>query len=126
MKQWRKEWLPCLESLLTRFCDTQGQNKGIKDFITVLLLYRDYCADEIEAAVELALEVHISSSEGVKHLLLHSQPEVAVQPLPRWPSLPSPDVSRYGQLHAGTGTGTEVGVRAATEPVSPTATGGEL
>jgi len=94
----------------------------------VLLLYRDYCADEIEAAVELALEVHISSSEGVKHLLRHSQPEVAVKPLPQWPSLPSPDVSRYGQLQAGagTGTGTEVGVRAATEPVSPTATGGEL
>ena len=138
LRQWRKTWAPCLELLLRRFCESQGQNKGIKDFITVLLLYRDYRADEIEAAVELALETHISSSEGVKHLLLHSHPEVAVKPLPQWPCLPSPDVSRYAQLHAGTGTGTgtgagtgtgtgtEVRVRAATEPVSPTATGGEL
>jgi transposase len=119
MKQWRKEWPPCLESLLTRFCDTQGQNKGIKDFITVLLLYKEYRGDEIEAAVELALEAHISCSEGVKHLLLHSGPEVAVKPLSKWPSLPSPDVSRYGQLQAGR----DGEVEAVPGTVSPT--GGE-
>lgn len=107
IKQWRKAWPSCLESLLRRFCEAQGQNKGIKDFITVLLLYQEYGAEEIEAAIELALETYISSSEGVKHLLLYSQPEPVVEPLSQWSSLPAPDVSRYDQLHAGTTTETE-------------------
>jgi transposase len=98
LKQWRKTWPACLEALLRRLCDTQGQNKGIKDFITVLLLYQDYPADDIEAAVELALETHISSSEGVKHLLRYSQPEAGVEPLSQWSSFPPPDVSVYTQL----------------------------
>jgi hypothetical protein len=100
LKQWRKSWPPSLEELLRRFCETQGENKGIKDFIRVLLLYQDHHGDEIEAAVELALETQLSSSEGVKHLLLYSQPEVLREPLSQWSSLPSPDVSLYGQLQA--------------------------
>lgn len=107
IKQWRPTWAPCLEALLSRFCETQGQNKGIKDFIAVLLLYRDYCPKEIEAAVEGALQARISTSEGVKHLLVHAQPEAAIEPLSQWASLPSPDVSIYGQLHAGTDTATD-------------------
>ena len=125
IKQWRKEWPPCLESLLTRFCDTQGENKGIKDFITVLLLYKDYRADEIEAAVELALEVHISSSDGVKHLLLYSVPEGVAEPLSKWPCLPTPDVSLYGQLQAGAGAGAETETEVEAGTLTGSTTGGE-
>ncbi len=99
LNQWRTQWPVCLESLLRRFCESQGQNTGIKDFITVLLLYKDYGADEVEAAVELAVENHISSSEGVKHLLLYSQPECVAEPLSQYSSFPPPDVSVYNQLH---------------------------
>lgn len=38
LNQWRKQWPGSFESLLRRFCESQGQNKGLKDFITVLLL----------------------------------------------------------------------------------------
>jgi len=31
-----------------------GEDKGIKDFINVLMLYREHKAEEIEAAAELA------------------------------------------------------------------------
>jgi hypothetical protein len=101
LKQWRKAWPSSLESLLRRFCEAQGENKGIKDFITVLLLYQEYVADEIEAAVELALDRHLSSSDGVKHLLRYFQPDaIIIEPLSQWACLPLPDVSVYGQLHA--------------------------
>lgn len=52
IKQWREHWPVCLEALLKRFCQRLGRTHGIKDFICVLLLYRGYSADEIEAAVE--------------------------------------------------------------------------
>jgi hypothetical protein len=51
--------------------------------------------------VELALEAHVSSHEGVKHLLEHLGPEVTSTPLPEWTSLPAPDLQGYGQLQAG-------------------------
>jgi hypothetical protein len=100
MKQWRTCWPSSLEALLKRFCQSQGPSRGIKDFIDVLLLYRDDPAGEVEAAVELALEYHLSASAGVKHLLLHSGPEPSVESLSQWPSLPPTDISADGQLQA--------------------------
>jgi hypothetical protein len=99
IRQWRKSWPPALEALRERFCCAQGTTKGIKDFITVLMFYRDYEAAEIEDAVKRAVEHHISTSEGVRHLLgsAHSS-EATITPLGSWPSLPTPDVSAYGQL----------------------------
>lgn len=55
MRQWRESWPESLDLLLERFCQTQGETKGIKDFISVLFFYRDHDADEVEAAIELAL-----------------------------------------------------------------------
>jgi hypothetical protein len=97
--QWRQVWPECLEKLLERFQKTQGETDGIKDFISILMLYRDHRADEVQAAIELALENHISSSEGVKHILLHSGPDTAaVAPLSNWPATITPNVTVYGQL----------------------------
>lgn len=99
IRQWRQSWLPSLNALLDRFCYTQGETKGIKDFVTVLMFYRDYNAGEMEAAVDLALKHHISSSDGVRHLLTYTNGTVAaIAPLASWPSLPAPDISIYGQL----------------------------
>jgi transposase len=100
IRQWRAKWPSCLERLLERFQQSQGETKGIKDFISVLMLYRDYRADEVEAAVEKALEVRISCSQGVKHLLLSSCKNSSGSPqsLDSWPALPPADVSVYGQL----------------------------
>jgi transposase len=100
IKQWRTCWPPSLEALLERFCQDQGQSRGIKDFISVLLLYREHPAGDVEAAVELALEYHLSDSAGVKHLLEHSDPESSHGSLLQWPSLPPTDISVYGQLQA--------------------------
>lgn len=99
IRQWRESWPESLHVLLERFCRAQGESKGIKDFISVLMLYRDHQAEEIESAVELAGKNNISTSEGVRHLLTHAaDAATAIAPLTAWSSLPAPDVSVYGQL----------------------------
>lgn len=99
IRQWRASWPECLKQLQDRFCEAQGNTKGIKDFIAVLMLYRSFTATEVETAVKLALEKGLSSSEGVRHLL-HASLEVkqSAPVLSGWKSLPPTDVSQYGQL----------------------------
>jgi len=99
IRQWRKSWPQSLNKLLERFCSAQGETKGIKDFIAVLMLYRDYAANEIEAAILLSLENNISASDGVRHLLIYTGgTDANIAPLALWPSLPPPDIAVYGQL----------------------------
>lgn len=99
IRQWRESWPESLHVLLDRFCRAQGESKGIKDFINVLMLYRDHKAEEIESAVELAGKNNISTSEGVRHILTHAaDAATAIAPLSAWSSLPAPDVAVYGQL----------------------------
>lgn len=99
IRQWRKHWPECLQKLQERLCRSQGETKGTKDFITVLMLYRNYEASEVETAVELALENNISSSQGVRHLLLYTNGvESTISALQGWDSLPPADIAKYGQL----------------------------
>ena len=99
IRQWQKSWPKALNTLLERFCGAQGTTKGIKDFIAVLMFYRNYAAGEIEAAVELAIENSLSTSDGVRHLLAYTGgADATIAPLASWPSLPPPDIAVYGQL----------------------------
>lgn len=107
IRQWRENWPESLHRLLERFCLAQGEAKGIKDFVTVLMLYRDHEVCEMEAAVELAARSRVSTSDGVRCLLVRAgkaEPQIAplavTSPtLPRECSiLPPPDVAAYGQL----------------------------
>jgi transposase len=98
IRQWRQHWPPALERLLARFQASQGETGGIKDFVNVLLLYREHPAAAIQAAVELALEHQISSSAGVRHILLHTHGTPTPAPLSQWPATLPPDLSVYRQL----------------------------
>ncbi len=99
--QWRKIWPASLEKLLTRLCQSLGETKGIKDFINVLMLYRTFDAEDITAAVEMALESSISSSDGVHHLLLFARDTESHAPsLAQWDSLPPTNMEQYSQLEA--------------------------
>ena len=95
---WRKSWPPSLEKLLDKLTASHGRTKGIKDFISILELYCKHDVSDVEAAVELALEYHVSSAEGVKHILLHSVADAVPASLGGWPEAPIPDVSIYSQL----------------------------
>lgn len=99
IRQWREMWPESLHLLLKSFCSAQGETKGIKDFISVLMFYREHQASEVEAAVELALENNIRTSEGVRHVFIYTnEPDACIAPLANWPSMPPPDVTVYGQL----------------------------
>jgi len=98
MRRWRPAWPACLERLLAKFREKQGETSGIKDFIGILMLYRDYPPEDIEAAVELALGNSVSTSDGIKHMLIYSGKEEHFEPLAGWPATLVTDVARYAQL----------------------------
>lgn len=99
IQQWREIWPKSLHLLLERFRRAQGETNGIKDFITVLMFYRNYTASEIEAAVDLAIENNLSTSDGVHHILAYTGgPNTTIAPLTSWSTLPPPDIAVYGQL----------------------------
>ena len=99
IRQWRKNWPKSLEKFLNRLCQAQGETKRTKDFIAVLMRYRNYEADEVETAVEMALENNLSSSQGVRHLLIYANGVESISStLSGWDSLPAADVKHYGQL----------------------------
>ena len=63
------------------------------------MLYRNHEASEVETAVALALEHNISSSQGVRHLLIYAnEVENITNSLDGWESLPPTDIDRYEQL----------------------------
>jgi len=99
IRQWREMWPESLNLLLKSFTTAQGETRGVKDFISVLMLYREHSVDEVEAAVDLALENNIRTSDGVRHILIYANDtDTGIIPLDNWPSLPPPDVTVYGQL----------------------------
>ncbi len=98
IRQWRKTWPYCLERLLEQFCQKQGHTKGIKDFISVLMLYKDHAVCDIESAVEKALTANTGSSHAVEHILKSSQHDPSFVTLENWQTLPPPDVTIYGQI----------------------------
>lgn len=99
IRQWRESWPEALQQFLKHLCHVHGETRGIKDFISVLMLYRDFPASDVEAAVEIALENNLSSSQGVLHLLIYANDGTSTAaPLDGWESLPTPDLDQYGQL----------------------------
>jgi transposase len=103
IRQWRQHWPFCLERLLERFCQKQGETKGIKEFISVLMLYKDHNSSEIELAIEKALSASASCSQAVEHILKKSQDDhqASFAPLDNWHTLAPPDVSVYNQIGGG-------------------------
>jgi hypothetical protein len=98
IKQWRPLWPENHERLLERFEAAQGSSKGTKDFIEVLMLYRDFETADVEQAVEMALTCGVSSGQAVKHLLMPPETEALSGRLQTWPSFPQADTSVYARL----------------------------
>jgi transposase len=97
--QWRKNWPQCLERLLERFCRKQGETKGIKDFVSVLMLYKDFDAGDIQTAIELSLTAEASTSATVEHILRYSsKPRQQFCCADNWQRLSPADVSVYQQI----------------------------
>lgn len=98
IKQWRAEWPKNHERLLSRLTSAQGVNKGTKDFVQVLMFYREYNPETVTKAIELALESGVSSSQAVRHLLQPPETETAPGRLKSWPTFSQADISVYSSL----------------------------
>ena len=99
IRQWRSSWPDCLERLLELFIKKQGETKGVKDFISVLMLYKDHDAKTIETAIKKALDANTGSSDAVKHILLNDNVQAGhFDSLKNWQTLPPPDISVYHQI----------------------------
>jgi transposase len=100
IRQWRNMWPKCLEALLERFQQKQGDNKGIKEFIRVLMLFKENPAAEVVDAVKCALAANVSSGEAVIHILKNGREktEDINEPLDNWLRFAPADVSIYDQI----------------------------
>jgi transposase len=102
IRQWRKKWPRCLEPLLERFRQKQKDTKGTKEFISVLMLFKEHPAEDVIAAVERALLANVSCADAVVHLLRNTAGSAgSVVPLFNWPRFAPADVSVYGQIGGG-------------------------
>jgi len=100
IRQWREVWPECLEQLLGHFCEKQGHTRGTKDFINVLMLFKEHKKENVISAVEDALSAGVSSSEAVEHILINriASTEYSPVPLNNWETLPPPDISVYSRI----------------------------
>jgi hypothetical protein len=89
---------------LEQFHARQGENRGIKEFIDVLLLARRYGQKRVEAAASQALKNGLSDAAGIRHLLESAERQEETPTSlesERWTVLPAADVSVYSVLEAG-------------------------
>ena len=100
IKQWRSNWPSCYEKLLFQFCSKQGNTKGTRDFINVLMLHRDHNTESVKASIEKALIAGVSSSHAVMQVLLNASDKgnMTIEPLKNWQTFPPPDISIYGKI----------------------------
>ena len=100
IRQWRKQWPQCFEDLLERFRDKQGQTKGTKDFIKVLMLLKEHDKIDVIDAVKIAIAANISSSGAVEHIIHNAKAtsDAGAVPLDNRQTLSPPDISVYSRI----------------------------
>jgi hypothetical protein len=95
LRQWRAEWPPVYEQLLEAIRQRWPESRGVREFISILKLHRQYPAGQIEKAVRQALELGAVHRDGV---------ELCLQQLLAPPAQPSsldlshnPALAAFGQ-----------------------------
>lgn len=109
IRQWRPSWPAAYETMLSVLRQRLGNSRGTGDFVRILQLHKDYSPEEVNRAVEQALEYGSYSHDAVKHLLLSQKtPMYSSVPLDpdlipgitdRW--VASSDLNRYDALLTG-------------------------
>jgi transposase len=82
LRRWREKWPPVYEQLLGQLQTTWPEGRGLREFIRVLNLHRQYPTELIEQAVGQALRYHCAHADGVELCLRQlSLAEPATAPL---------------------------------------------
>jgi transposase len=105
IRRWREEWPPAYEHLLERL-QTDSNGQGVREFVRVLELHKEYPPRLVAQAIEQALEYGCAHADGVT-LCLHQllEPDSQV-PAVHWSEPPSwagvgeqtPDLTCYDRL----------------------------
>lgn len=74
IRQWRSQWPSEYETMLEMLRKRKTDNKGIREFVRILQLHRQYSDEEVHEAVQAALQHQAYSYEAVKHMLIWKQP----------------------------------------------------
>lgn len=116
LRQWRSQWPPLYEQLLTHLRTTtaaqstqQAESQAIRHFIQILLLHREQPAALMEQAIAQALQERIAHVEGIRfclNRLLDTAPTVVSLDLREHPTLANVGtqtmpLSQYNQLLGG-------------------------
>lgn len=111
MRRWRAQWPAAYETLLSELRMRWPEGRGVREFLSILKLHRDYPSQHIEQAIQQALQLGAAHFDGVQlclrqqalpttlpnSLALHRHPHlqgIGEQPI---------NLSQYDQLLAGEG-----------------------
>jgi transposase len=73
LRHWRKHWPKDYDLLLEALRTRLPEGGGVKEFIAVLKLHREYSAEQVQQAVHAALELGAASLDGVSLCLRQLQ-----------------------------------------------------
>ena len=88
IRRWRKEWPPAYERLLEQLRAENNNGQGVREFVRILNLHKEYPAELVAQAIQQALEYGCTHADGVT-LCLH-QLLARERPVPslRWTEPP--------------------------------------
>jgi transposase len=106
VRRWRESWPPIYEDLLDHLRKKWPDSKGVREFIRVLRLHKEYPQDLIAEAVKQALAYGCGHLDGIQLCLRQlTEPAASISALDlsQWPQLVGVgsqelDLSNYDQL----------------------------
>jgi len=66
MRRWREAWPAVYDTLLAELRERWPEGRGVREFLSVLKLHRDYPAQQIQQAIQAALDLGAAHFDGVK------------------------------------------------------------
>jgi transposase len=90
LRRWRSQWPPAYETLLAELQARHPDGQGLREFLTILKLHRDYPAEWVDQAVQQALALGAAHLDGVQLCLrqqTHPTSPAATLDLSEYPHL---------------------------------------
>ena len=66
LRRWRQQWPSVYDELLNHLKDKWPDGRGVREFVNILYLHREYSQDEMERAIQAALAHHCAHLDGVQ------------------------------------------------------------
>ena len=66
LRRWREQWPPVYDELLHHLRQKWPEGRGVREFVNILYLHREYSQAEMAQAIEAALAHHCAHLDGVQ------------------------------------------------------------